>query len=191
MKTFIFSALLLLVVNQASAITDDYRLTSYGHQLILNATSWINSEVTILIQDEQGHILLNKQYSSSQAQLAKKFNLSALKPGQYHMVISTQEKSFKQKFTMLKEEIYIAPEFDTYVKPQFELNGEILKINIEKFGQASTLKLLDPANQVVYEAPVGKSGYNKLLNLSKLGKGAYSVLISEGKEQYFHSFELK
>ncbi len=191
MKAIIFSALMLLVVNQASAIHDDYRLTSYGHNLILNTTSWGNSEIKISIQDDQGQILLYKKYSPAQAQLAKKFNLTALRPGQYHMVISTADKSIKQKFTMLKEEIFISPEAETYVKPQFELNGELLKVNIAQFGKTAKLKLLDPANQVVYESAIGKTGYNKLLNLSKLGKGEYSIQVIDGKDQYTHSFELK
>ena len=81
----------------ADAIDVQYRLSSYGHNLILNTTSWKNSDLTVSIQDEQDHVLLTKTYQSSKAFSACRFDLSALNRGQYKIFISDSEKNHTNK----------------------------------------------------------------------------------------------
>jgi hypothetical protein len=191
MKTIILSVILLLTASMASAGSDvQYRLSSYGHNLILNTASWNNLDLTVSIQDEQDHVLMTKTYKSSKAFKACKFDLSALNRGQYKIYITDTEKSYKQKFTILRQEIFISPEVETYMKPTFKLNEKQLHVNFMTFGLTSTVKILNSTNETIYETETAEQSFDKILNLTKLGRGSFTVVVTVGNDQYWHSFDL-
>lgn len=191
MKTTIISAILLLTINLAGAADVQYRLSSYGHNLILNTSSWSNLELTVSIQDEADHVLMTKTYKSNRSFNACRFDLSALSRGQYKIFISDSNKSYKQKFTILRQEIFISPEVETYVKPIFSLNGRQLHVNFLTFGQPSTVKILDRSNDELFEADATEPSFDKILNLSKLISGKYTIVVTVGNDQHWHTIDLK
>lgn len=191
MKTIFLSVILLFTANMASAGSDvQYRLTAYGHHLILNTASRNNLDLTVSIQDEQDHVLMTKTYKASKSFNACKYDLSELNRGQYKIFISDNEKSYKQKFTILHQEIFISPEVEIYVKPLFKLNEKQLHVTFTTFGETASIKILTRSNEEIFEIEVSEPGFDKILNLAKLGSGQYTIVVRVGKDQHWHSFDL-
>ena len=86
--------------------------------------------------------------------------------------------------------ILIDPTIETYFKPQISVLGKQLKVNYLNLDHQSTLKILDPNHETIYEALIDHPGYNQQFNLSKLDRGSYTLLVTQGNERFIHSFNL-
>jgi hypothetical protein len=66
-----------------------------------------------------------------------------------------------------------------------------MHVNFLTFGQPSTVKILDRSNEELFEAEATEPSFDKILNLSKLSSGKYSVVVTVGNDQHWHVIDLK
>ncbi len=192
MKTLFFAAFLtFLTAGTVTAADPAYRLTSYGHTLVLNTANWNRADLLVQIQDQEGHVLTTQEYKSKEAGRLKRFNLAQLETGAYTITITDQVKTCTQEFALNEKSMTIHPEVKIFIKPFITLDESKLKVNFLNLGKSATLKILDLQQETIYQTQIDQPTFNKAYNLSNLAKGEYIVMVLQGDKYYSHHFELK
>lgn len=196
MKTIISFLLIALITTSAftasaGTIADaNFTMNISGQTLLLQTAQWNQSDLNVQIKDEEGRTIFDQTYKITEATKIKKYNLSRLSEGTYKIVLSNELRTSKQNITKKDKGILIDPMIETYFKPQISVLGKQLKVNYLNLDHQSTLKILDPNHETIYEALIDHPGYNQQFNLSKLDRGSYTLLVTQGNERFIHSFNL-
>ena len=183
MKTIISFLLIALITTSAftasaGTIADaNFTMNISGQTLLLQTAQWNQSDLNVQIKDEEGRTIFDQTYKITEATKIKKYNLSRLSEGTYKIVLSNELRTSKQNITKKDKGILIDPTIETYFKPQISVLGKQLKVNYLN-------------HETIYEALIDHPGYNQQFNLSKLDRGSYTLLVTQGNERFIHSFNL-
>jgi len=191
MKALFLAGLMLLLTSALAAMEVSYKLTSYGHILVLNTSNWTKTDIQVQIQDPQGNILTSQEYPKKEAGKLKRFNLSSLATGDYLVTLSDDQRTYNQSVTRGAKYLIIHPEIKTFIKPQISINQSTLKVNFLNLGKTATFQILDHQNETVYQTLIHQPAFNKQYNLSKLAKGDYTVMVSQEDKYYAQAIVLK
>lgn len=188
MKPLFFSFIVLLALT--SHATPNLNLSSNGQHLVLNTSEWNRSTHTVKILDQEGQVLYSKEFAITDAATLKKFNVSKLSAGTYKVEVDDYQYTSRQSFTIIDGIIQLNKSIETIIKPVVILTGKILKVNYLNLNHHTSIKLLDPVNNVLYEGLIDTPAYTKQFNLSSLEKGIYTVVIAQEKERFVQNIEL-
>lgn len=190
MKT-LFSILLAAIFATSATANGDFTLKVFGQVIELNTAQWSKSDITVKILDEDGHVLVQKNYPANVSVKSKRFNVSKLIAGNYEFILSDNQKISKHSFSVKPDAVEIAQNSETFNKPHFALSGTDLKINYLNLGNLSNIKILNNINETVYEAFINTPIYSKQFDLALLDKGEVTVILTQGSEIYTQIFNIK
>ncbi len=190
MKPF-FSVLLMLALSVSAFAKPEFDLTATGKYIVIKADDWSKSDLDIQIKDIQGQVVFNHSYASTSETAGIKLNVAQLPIGNYEVVLSNDLKSQKQSFTKTEYEINLSNASKTFFKPQISAKGPTVKVNYLNLDKYATLRILDPANQVIYTADLDQMQYSKQFNLTQAGPGEYTFAITQGENQYWNTVTIK
>ena len=116
----------------------------------------------------------------------RKYDFTRLEPGKYTLSLESEENSFTKKFTVGMDgivRIYEAANF-SYFQPKVFEKGEKINVCFENVtNRRLRVNILNAQGKEVYGEWVEENAlYGKSFDLSKLGKGKYTVEVYSGNE---------
>ena len=179
----LFTALSVCV--NASAVSSD----SYGDDeekvFIVSMTEFKN-EVEITIVNAQGEEVYNSSYNNERY-TSKAFDVKALPTGNYTLSVKDELREKVAPFIITKDVVEYDVENTTVIfKPTIQQIGEKVHINaIMKNASDVSVVVSNDRNEDVYTATYeGNTSFGKVLNLSELPNGFYTVKLSMNDELY-------
>lgn len=152
--------------------------------LYLHTLSIQKTDINVKINDQEGNTIYSKTFKSAEANRAKKFNLAQVEPGTYEVSISDNFGTTRQSVTKLTSGLLVNDGVKVFIQPQFILKGRHLGVNYLNLNNLSTLRILDPNNNLLYSSEVTIPNYSKQFDLSKLIAGEYTVAIDHDGESF-------
>jgi hypothetical protein len=140
---------------------------------ILKVKNW--KEQTVYTENIKGQEFHNRKY-----------DFTRLEPGKYTLALESEENSFTKNFTVGFDGIvrmYEAANFSNFKPIIFEKDEKINVCFENTTNRQLRVNILDIRGKVVYGEWVEQNAkYGRSFNLSKLGKGQYTVEVYSGSE---------
>ncbi|MCE7992254.1 MAG: hypothetical protein HEP71_09750 [Roseivirga sp.] len=190
MRTFRKSVLIAMMVmvaamSFANGNKPNVKVEKVGAKTIALYASHLGASKTqVQLRDENG-LVLHQLVSDNNEKVSKRFDLNALPAGNYSIEIEN-ETSFSSttvQLTDLEATVNIADQV-MIVKPVVRQNGNILDIIMPSEDTTSVSVIIYDCNfDQVYKETVDGTTELRRYDLSKLGKGGYTVkMISQGQK---------
>ena len=147
-----------------------------------------SSKVSIV--DSFGEVLYKESFKGTY--FSKKYDLLTLPVGDYYFEVEGQTKIKLMPFTVTEKEVAFNNEVETiYYKPTVREQGD--KIHISKIAlnnEALTVVLYNNVNEALYlEKLDGDLNLEKTLNISKLKKGNYKLVLVEAGKTFSYNIQ--
>ena len=162
-----------------------------AEKAVVTISSISNSDLNITIADENGRIIYFKENSNAGEIYRKVFDFSVLEDGIYKLTVVsndiTAERQFEKSHRMIK-----VGEEKTTLEPVFGYEAGILRCSYLNFNKEDLALYFFKNNELIYSKSVGK-GFNlqEALNLSKLEKGKYEVVLFAGIKQFTYPIQIQ
>jgi hypothetical protein len=148
---------------------------------------------TILLQDENGEVLLREITKKEEASFAKIINLSQLAAGNYFLRVKTSLKEVVQPFELTNSEAIIqASKQKEFFAPIIKSSGDYVDISFfnSKAGNVE-IAIFDQKGELVFqEALQNVVIVQKRYNVNNLRRGDYTFRVSTAEQSHFHPFSL-
>ncbi len=145
----------------------------------------------ISIENENGEVVYYKETDGIAKDYRKVFDFSKLDKGDYKLSVSIDGSNTERSFSIDNKKIAVGKE-KVHVEPFFGYKNGVLKLSYLNFTQESLSLNLYDGKDLVYSKEMGdRFNVNEGLNLSKLEKGAYSVILSSGSKNYSYSLNVE
>ena len=149
----------------------------------------VPARLEVTVKSDRGMIVYYRQSIKTNGNYRKIFDFSNLENGKY-------ELSFKVNSTLVKRALEInngvilVGASELRYDPFFKLEGDVLKLSYLNFDQNNLRLVFMKDSEVVYESTLG-SEFNTVrgFDLSKLQKGSYDVVLADGSNDFYYTFE--
>ncbi len=141
------------------------------------------SKFEITIKSYDGDVLYNKQIKDSN-EYTKVYDFSELASGDYKLIVDIDGEIREREFSIDDEKIIVG-KVRSIVKPFFTFSDNILRIAYLNYSNNDVKLSIYDAGTLIYDKSYEKTfSVNEGLNLSKLEKGNYLVVLSDDKASY-------
>jgi len=149
------------------------------------------ANLQISIENEKGETVYYKETDADNKDYRKVFDFSNLEKGDYKLSVSTSGLTTERTFSIDNENIAVGKE-KSLIEPYFAYKEGVLKMSYLNFPEENLSLNFYTNDNLVYTKEIGKK-FNVLegFDLSKLEKGAYSVVLSTDSKTYSYNLDLK
>ena len=146
----------------------------------------------ISIENNNGETVYYKETEAGSKDYRKIFDFSDLDRGEYKLSVSVNGSTTQRMFKIENKNIAVGKE-KSLMEPYFAYKDGILKLSYLNFPEENlSLNFYDGSDNLVYTKNLGNN-FNVIegYNLSKLGKGTYSVILTSDSKNYPYNFDVK
>lgn len=146
----------------------------------------------ISIENNNGETVYYKETEAGSKDYRKIFDFSDLDRGEYKLSVSVNGSTTQRMFKIENKNIAVGKE-KSLMEPYFAYKDGVLKLSYLNFPEEDlSLNFYDGSNNLVYTKNLGNN-FNVIegYNLSKLGKGTYSVILTSDSKNYPYNFDVK
>ncbi|MDP3643423.1 MAG: hypothetical protein Q8S54_09575 [Bacteroidota bacterium] len=159
-------------------------LSASAKKAIIAVSTCCNSNFSISVANEEGRIFYSKENLEPTEDYLTEFDLSALEDGKYTLKAVSQDITTERTFRKTDEGIKVGKE-KTKLKPFFGYQDGILRCTYLNFPKENLTLYFLKKNQLLYSKELGKTfSVTEGINLSRLEKGNYEVILSAGDQEY-------
>lgn len=157
---------------------------------VVDITSLSNSNLKISVEDNSGRIVFYKETAEPGSNYRKVFNFSALDDGQYNLSVVSNNLTTNRQFEIKHREIIVGEE-RTLIEPFFGYKDGILYYTYLNFPNDKLTLNFYEKNELIYSKKIGRN-FNVVesLNLSKLEKGSYVVVLSTAEKDFTYNVNI-
>lgn len=164
-------------------------LTAEKAVVAISNTAAANFQISI--ENENGEVVYYKETSADSKDFRKVFDFSNLERGDYKLSVSSDGSSSERSFKIDNKNIAVGKEKST-LEPYFAFKDGILKMSYLNFSEENLSLNFYDRNDLVYSKEIGnRFNVNEGFNLSKLEKGAYSVILTTNSKSYTYSVNVE
>lgn len=187
MKT-IFAALVLLFVSVGVSASGNLKVNLNGANSDMATVKISNTQMStfeIEVSDESGNVLFTKQTTAPSSIYDRNYDFSALDNGIYFLTVKVANETNETKFSINNGEFKVLEESKT-LKPVFSLDDKKLKMTFLNFSaEESTLIVYDDKRNELYTKELSADfNIQHGLDMSKLPKGSYEIVLSTESDLY-------
>ena len=146
-----------------------------------------NMDTYVWVLDEEGNEVHSDKVMKD-AEIGKMYDFSQLDNGIYTLMTRTDQKSVKKTFEVKNGALIVVEEEKKY-RPVFSIDDDILSVSYLNLNEEDiTIALEGKSSRHFKEVGGNDLIYGKRLNLKKLPKGDYSVVLTAGIYTYNYFF---
>ncbi len=185
-RTFIAIIALVASASVASAAgnlrVDILPLTS--DRAVVAVSSKADSKFEISIENSYGEVIYYKETEGDATDYRKVYDFSRLGNGEYRVVASIDGATSERTFTVGAGSISVG-DLKYVADPVFSFKDDVLRVAYLNYpGEKVNLTIYD-GNDVIYSKSIDSNfAVNEGLNLAKLNKGNYQVVLASGNEVF-------
>lgn len=156
----------------------------------ISNTKFVNFEIEL--SDAYGDRLYKMKSDAPQNMLQKKYDFSGLDDGLYFYTVKIDKEKVTKTIEIKNNEVHVL-NIRKSVDPYFAQADESIKLSLLNPGNESIkLFVYDSSNQLLTEAKLGnEAAIHKMVDLSDLNKGKYSLVIANDVDIFEHSFSIQ
>lgn len=184
-KSLLVVAVLTTIVMSGANINNNIDVNVIDSKVIDLKLKNSDGDLTISVRDAYGETLYTEKFEGNY--FSKKYDLNTLPTGDYYFEIEGRTKINLMPFKVTSEGI----EFDNkvesiYYKPNVRQDGDLVFISkVALNNENFTISLYDDHLNMLYKEELsGRVNLGKTLNLMKLEKGSYSVIMKSGGKSF-------
>ncbi len=184
-KSLLVVAVLTTIVMSGANINNNVEVNVIDSKLIDLKLKNSDGDLTISVRDAYGEALYTEKFEGDF--FSKKYDLKTLPTGDYYFEIEGYTKINLMPFKVTSEGI----EFDNkvesiYYKPTVRQEGDLVFISkVALNNENFTISLYDGHLNMLYKEELsGEINLGKTLNLMKLEKGTYSIVMKSGGKSF-------
>lgn len=164
-------------------------LTSETAVVAISNTVAANFQISI--ENEKGEVVYYKETEADSKDYRKVFDFSNLDKGDYKLSVSIDGMSSERTFRIDNTNIAVGKE-KSLLEPYFAYQNGILKLSYLNFPEDNLSVNFYDENTLVYSKSIGdKFNVTEGFDLSKLDKGAYSVVLSNGSKTFSYQLNVE
>ncbi|MDO8928522.1 MAG: hypothetical protein Q7W54_06005 [Bacteroidota bacterium] len=164
-------------------------LTSEKAVVAISNSSAANFKISIA--NEKGETVYYKETAAGSNDYRKVFDFSNLEKGDYKLAVSVDGSTAERLFKIENKNIAVGKE-KSIMEPYFAYKEGVLKMSYLNFSEENLSLNFYDKNELVYSKKIGdKFNVNEGFNLSKLNKGAYSVVLSTDSNSYTYNLNVE
>ena len=149
------------------------------------------SNFNITIVDEKDQIVYYQENSDPEGNYRKIYNFSDLENGTYKLTVVSDDLTTERQFQKLQGVINVGEE-KTTLEPFFKYEDGILRCSYLNFSKEKMKLSLFGKDELLYAKTIGHDfTVLQALNLSKLEKGNYEVVLSSGEKQFSYPIQIQ
>ena len=164
-------------------------LTSETAVVAISNTEAANFQISI--SNEKGEVVYYKETEADSKDYRKVFNFSNLDKGDYKLSVSIDGMSSERLFSIENKNISVGKE-KSMMEPYFAYKNGVLKLSYLNFPEEDLKLNFYDKNELVYSKEIGdKFNVIEGFDLSKLNKGAYSVVLSGESKNFSYNIDVE
>jgi hypothetical protein len=164
-------------------------LTSEKAVVAISNSTAANFQISIA--NNKGEIVYYKQTDADSKDFRKVFDFSDLDKGDYKLSVSIDGSTTERLFKIENNNIAVGKE-KSMVAPFFAFKDGVLKLSYLNFSEENVSLNFYDKEDLVYSKEIGdKFNVNEGFDLSKLDKGAYSVVLSTSDKSYSYDINVE
>lgn len=160
-------------------------------KVMVAISSLTNSNLKITVEDQKNQIVYYNETAEAKGDYRKIYDFSKLANGCYKLSVVSKNLTSEREFQISKNGIKVGEERTT-LEPFFGYKGGILKCSYLNFSNENVKMHLLENNRLIYTKEIGSNfSINEALNLSKLERGYYDVVLSAGKNEFAYQVDIR
>ena len=189
MKTFLKVTLVFVLAAFANTLFASGNLKvnilpASTKKAVIAVSTCCNSNFSISVENEEGRIVYSKVDLEPIEDYRTEFDFSVLEDGKYKLKVVSQDITTERAFRKTDDGIKVGKE-KTIIKPFFGYNDGILRCTYLNFQKENLTLYFLKKNRLLYTKELGKSfNVTEGMNLSRLGRGNYEVILLAGDREY-------
>lgn len=145
----------------------------------------------ISIATENGEVVYFKETDADSKDFHKVFDFSNLEKGSYKLSVSVDNETTERSFKIDNKNIAVGKE-KSILEPYFAYKNGVLKLSYLNFSEDNLSLNLYDTKDLIYSKEIGsKFNVTEGFDLSKLNKGAYSVVLSTENKSYTYKINVE
>lgn len=159
---------------------------------MIEITNTYKSNFEIEVKNEDGDVIFWKETNAPATSYKKIYDFSKLEEGNYFLTVNIDREMHETKFSVENGTLKLIEE-KKVLEPFFFFNNNELKMTFLNFaGENASLRIYDRDRNELYEKDF-KSEFNVQhgLNLAKLPKGNYDVVLSTESNSFNYNITLE
>lgn len=166
------------------------KITKVENEKVNISATNLNDNLELEIRNDTGDLIYSEKFKSGD--FSKNYNLKEFEEGSFYLEIKEEAKYSRVPFTIRNGEIVIeSSNTETYFKPVVYIKGDEVIVNMLNLDGDNSLQitLLNNESDVLYSAEMeGDKSLGKIMNIEKLERGKYFVVLASNGKQYVESF---
>jgi len=184
----LFTAMVMVASNEDSGVT----FTVIDSKLIDLKLQNSDGDILISVKDIDGHVLYSENYEG--LNFSKKYDLATLPNGDYFFEIEGSTKIKLMPFKVSSKKVSFNNEIETvYYKPTVRQDENLVYVSKVTFNEEASLaiSLYDEKLNVLYSEDLsGTLSLGKVLDISKLEKGNYKLVLKSGNKVFTQGIKI-
>jgi predicted ATP-grasp superfamily ATP-dependent carboligase len=150
------------------------------------------SNFEIELRDEFGDQLYKMKSVTPKNMLQKKYDFTGLDNGIYFYTVKIDKEKVTKTIEIKNDNVNVL-NIRKSVEPYIAQAGETIKLSLLNPGNESIqLFVYDSSNQLLTEAKLGnEAAIHKMVDLSDLNKGSYSLVLANDVDIFEHNFSIQ
>jgi len=145
----------------------------------------MNTDVAVF--NDEGLMIFSDNVVKNET-AGKSYDLSRIEDGTYTLITDTDIKRV-EKTIEIKNNIISIVKQESYYRPVFDINGDILSVSYLNDNKNDIHIELESDSELYFEEYGGNDmAYGKMLNIEKLPRGKYSVNVTAGNKTFYYPF---
>lgn len=153
-------------------------------------TKFVNFEIEL--SDAYGDRLYKMESDAPRNMLQKKYDFSGLDDGRYFYTVKIDKEKVTKTIEIKNDKVNVL-NIRKWVDPYIAQAGESIKLSLlNPHNESIQLFVYDSSNQLLTEAKLGNDvAIHKMVDLSELNKGKYSLVLANDIDIFEHSFSIQ
>jgi len=191
-KSLVIAMLFTAMVTAASNEDSGVKLTLVDSKLIDLKLQNSDGDILISVKDIEGHVLYSENYEG--INFSKKYDLAALRNGDYFFEIEGRTKIKLMPFKVSSKKVSFNNEIETvYYKPTVRQDKNLVYVSKVTFNEEVSLAISlydEKLNKLYSEELSGALSLGKVLDISKLAKGNYKLVLKSGNKVFTEEIKI-
>ena len=191
-KSLVIAMLFTAMVTAASNEDSGVKFTLVDSKLIDLKLQNSDGDILISVKDIEGHVLYSENYEG--INFSKKYDLAALPNGDYFFEIEGRTKIKLMPFKVSSKKVSFNNEIETvYYKPTVRQDKNLVYVSKVTFNEEASLAISlydEKLNELYSEDLSGTLSLGKILDISKLAKGNYKLVLKSGNKVFTEEIKI-
>ena len=191
-KSLVIVMLFTAMVTAASNEDSGVKFTLVDSKLIDLKLQNSDGDILISVKDIDGHVLYSENYEG--LNFSKKYDLATLPNGDYFFEIEGSTKIKLMPFKVSSKKVTFNNEIETvYYKPTVRQDKNLVYVSKVTFNEEASLAISlydEKLNELYSEDLSGTLSLGKILDISKLAKGNYKLVLKSGNKVFTEEIKI-